>query len=424
MSWLLKIVEGPVKGAEIALVNGMKVKVGSSDACDIVIADGSLPAVAFELDVTEAGVSIIGSTGDARLLPPFEVASFGTTEVAVGPSDEPWKALVRAKPAEPEAAEKPTEAGEPKPAEEPGTEEKPVEEAEDPKTGRKRHGCGCGCLVFVILLALLGGFVWYFWPKIVERYPSADEYRDRVVTCGKSYGSSVWDWCRKLFASDPKADVPEVPPAETLASIASTYGLDLVDRDGAMLLKGNVKRRTERLAIRALALAADPLVTFDLTDDETMKKSTDELLFVVTEGALKAVSASNRVVEIEGYAPSTERLEHAIRSLNADVKGIERLITAGVRVGGQPPAPVAKSSFVAPEKPSANVPGPVTGAPKVKANRDYPIAGILSSPYPCVVLRTGHRLAEGAQLGSATIVRIEADRLVLKDGAAEFEWKP
>jgi len=45
-------------------------------------------------------------------------------------------------------------------------------------------------------------------------------------------------------------------------------------------------------------------------------------------------------------------------------------------------------------------------------------------PYPCVVLRTGLRLAEGAQIGTATIVRIEADRLILRDGKTEFAWRP
>ena len=67
MNWLLKIAEGPMKGAEIALVGGTRVKVGASDACDIVVADATLGEVAFELDVTESGVTLIRP--DGKVLP-------------------------------------------------------------------------------------------------------------------------------------------------------------------------------------------------------------------------------------------------------------------------------------------------------------------------------------------------------------------
>mgnify|MGYP003314270966 CR=1 FL=1 len=75
MSWLLKIVEGPMKGAEVALVDGLKVKVGSGDSCDIVVADRSLDEVAFELDATESGVTLTRPSGETQLLAPFEVVS-------------------------------------------------------------------------------------------------------------------------------------------------------------------------------------------------------------------------------------------------------------------------------------------------------------------------------------------------------------
>ena len=71
MSYLLKIVEGPMKGAEIALVPGTRVKVGSADSCDIVVADASLPGVAFELDVTDSAVTLILPAGDAKTMHPF-----------------------------------------------------------------------------------------------------------------------------------------------------------------------------------------------------------------------------------------------------------------------------------------------------------------------------------------------------------------
>ena len=43
MNFLLKIVEGPNKGAEIALVEGVVVSLGKRDDCDIVLADATLP---------------------------------------------------------------------------------------------------------------------------------------------------------------------------------------------------------------------------------------------------------------------------------------------------------------------------------------------------------------------------------------------
>ena len=87
MSWMLKVTEGPLKGAEIALVDGMRAKVGSSDACDIVIADATLAAEAFDLDVSPAAVTLVEPDGKATELLPFEARSFGTTTFVVGPED-------------------------------------------------------------------------------------------------------------------------------------------------------------------------------------------------------------------------------------------------------------------------------------------------------------------------------------------------
>ena len=52
------------------------------------------------------------------------------------------------------------------------------------------------------------------------------------------------------------------------------------------------------------------------------------------------------------------------------------------------------------------------------------IAGILTAPYPCVVMRNGHRVMEGAQIGTAILEKIEADRLVLSEAGKTFEWRP
>lgn len=420
MNWLLKIVDGPMKGAEIALLGGRRTSVGSDDACDLVIADQSLAAKAFELDVSDTAVTVLVEGGEAKVLHPFEVRSFGTTAIAVGPAEGAWQPLVYPKPEEVETkgvgeegvgqegekAEAETEAEGKADGEAEGEAEKP------PKRRRK----GCGCLLGLILLALVIFLLWFFWGRIVDRWPVAETYRAKAVETVKG-----WWHAGKRLVVKPE---PVVVKGPTLEEIAATYALAYTPADGEKAparLSGNVTLRTERLAIRALALADDPTVKLDLTDDESLLTSANELLFAATEGSLKASAASNRVVTVTGFAPSAEKLESVIRALSADVPAVERLDTSSVRVGGTPPAEVAETSF-AETKPE---PKAAPRAKKIAPSKpDYPIAGLLTKPYPCVVMRDGHRLCAGAQIGTAEIVRIETDRLVLKDGDREFDWKP
>ena len=411
MSWLLKIVEGPMAGAEVALVNGTRVKVGTSDDCDIVIVDASLPD--FTLDVAEGAVTLLTASGETRVLKPFEIESRGQTAFAIGPAEGTWQPLVRPAPTPASApapeSDEPVVAPEPeKPADaEKKQEDTPVPEEE--KTSRRR-GCGClvACLILLLML-LLAVLAWYYWPQVRERCPVVAEHVETTIV-------KVRGWITSATAKQ-EAAVPKAGP--TLEEIARQYGLELLRKGDNPLLKGNVRLRTERLAIRALALDENAQTVFDLTDDESLKASSDELLFVVTEGALKAVSASNRVVALSGYAPNASELERAIRALNADVPGIDRLETSAIQVGGTPPQAVAKTKFAAPAVKAVAVPN---AAPVAK--KDYPVAGIITRPYPLVVMRNGLRLAEGAQIGTAVIERIEEDRLVLRDGKTTFEWRP
>ena len=454
MGFLLKIVEGPMKGAEIALVEGLRVSVGSGDDCDIVLADGSLPAHAFDLDVTATAVTLVRGD-ETQTLTPFEIVDVGTTAFAVGPAEGPWN-LARAtrepadgatgatgelaadatsakpgaagakpgeaadgaagvKPGLGKAGAKPGEAADGAAGVKPGLGKagaKPGEaEASGNASERRRRGCLFPALLIILFLFLLVGLLFLFWPRVRAVCPAAETAR--VAVARQSRGA--WDWakglCRDVRAHCAKP-APVVAPGPRLAEIAAQHGLTLTARDGAPLLAGNLKRRTERLAIRSLALADDPNVRFDLTDDESLKAAANELLFVVTEGALKAVAASNRVVTLAGRIPTATALTKAVRALNADVKGIERLETAAVTVGGAVPA-AADEAEAKPQRRTAKPSSP-----------DYPIAGILTAPYPCVVLRNGMRLTEGASLGTARLVKIAADKLTLKDGGATVEWKP
>lgn len=415
MNWLLKIVDGPMKGAEIALLGGRRTSVGSGDDCDLVIADQSLSARAFELDVSDTAVTVLAEGGEAKVLHPFEVRAFGTTAIAVGPAEGAWQPLVYPK-AEEEKAE--VEAEKPAPEPEKAEPEAEAAEEEKPDGGEpepKRRRRGCGCLLMLILLALVIFLLWFFWGRIAGKWPVVETYRMKSAEVLKSW----WSAGRDLVVKPE----PVVEKGPSLEEIASTYGLAYTaagEGNAPAKLSGNVARRTERMAIRALALADDPTVKLDLTDDESLLLSANELLFVATEGSLKAVSASNRVVTVTGYAPTAERLEAVIRALAQDVPSAERLDTSAIRVGGPAPKTVEGTSFAASPEPVRKA-----AAPKKSAARpDYPIAGLLTKPYPCVVMRNGLRLCEGAQVGSAVIVSIGADRLVLKEGNREFEWRP
>ena len=388
MSWLLKVVEGPAKGAEIALLADSHLRVGSSADCDIVIGDASLAPLAFELEVSEDAVMLISPDGTQTPMKPLEIRDFGTTAVAVGSGEEPWGELVRPAPVveEPPAPDAAASEGAPK-----------AESAATPD--EKKKPCRRSPLVrivetvvLVLLLLLLAALVWFLWLRTGE-------------------GGDV-----------PAEPVRTVAPAVTLKDIAVQHGLSFGTEDGVPVLSGNLRRRTERLAIRALALAADSRCRFRLTDDETLLKASGELLFAYTDGALWASAASNGVVSIAGHAPDAAALKRALRALDADVKGVERVDATGVKVGG--PTPVgresAKLAFRSERIPEAKSAEPERKAPR----RNYPIAGILTAPYPCVVMRDGHRVMEGALIGNALLLRIESDRLVLKDGGNEFEWKP
>jgi len=425
-----------MKGAEIALVEGVAVSFGSGDDCDVIVQDATVPAKACEIEVDATGVRIAVGGGSSESLPAFEIRSFGTTSFAVGPVDGEWQDLIKpvrpaVERADPETADAPV----PEDVESASRrKEEAPSDADATGTSRRRKTGFVTALLVLLLLVLIVLLAWLFWPRIVEKCPKVESARVLCVEKGKAWYAASRTWVSEKMSSKTAKDSTSSVAPMSLADLASTHGLVLTNYPLSSihypLLQGNLKRRTERLAIRALALSADPSVKFDLTDDETLFSSSSELLFACSDGALKVDAAKNRVVTISGYAPSCEALERAIRALNADVKGIDRLDTSHVRVGGTAPAAVAKTPFVreAPpgEHPVVAIPAHTPEPPvkKTEKAQDYPIAGILTAPYPCVVMRNGVRLVEGAQIGRAVLVKIEADKLTLRDGNQDVEWKP
>ena len=144
MNFLLKIVEGPNKGAEIALVEGVAVTFGKGDDCDVVLADSTLPEEPLSVEASADGVTV-----DGRPAEPFEVMTSGATSFAVGPADAPWGALKWPKSEEEETGKEGagnsehgtgSEEGSPTRDAGPATEEKPDSSDEAPAK-KGRGGC-------------------------------------------------------------------------------------------------------------------------------------------------------------------------------------------------------------------------------------------------------------------------------------------
>ena len=131
MSFLLKIVEGPNKGAEIALVEGVAVTLGKGEDCDIVLADPTMPEAPITVEASADGVAVGGEP-----LESFSVKTFGATSFAVGPADAPWGELTWPKAEDREVQDGKRESESPVRADPPAPEEPPREEEE----GKKKRG--------------------------------------------------------------------------------------------------------------------------------------------------------------------------------------------------------------------------------------------------------------------------------------------
>jgi hypothetical protein len=58
------------------------------------------------------------------------------------------------------------------------------------------------------------------------------------------------------------------------------------------------------------------------------------------------------------------------------------------------------------------------------AHPEMPVAGILTVPYPCLVLSDGARAMEGARFGEYVVEKIESDRVTVRGREGIFIWRP
>ena len=408
MNFLLKIVEGPNRGAEIALVEGVAVTLGKGDECDIVLADSTMPEEPLSIEAADDAVTVNGER-----LEQFAVKTIGATSFAVGPADSPWGELkwpkkeeISRKDAEPAEAQSGKDESSGRAAEAQSAEagEENLGDSATPREEKKRHGC-LGCLLWAVLLVLLlGALAWFFRATVRPYAEKALAYaRESLHLGGWTGGSGIG------------AALPM-----TLSEVASSYGLELEENDGQAKLSGNLKTRAERLRATAEAYEARPGVDLDLSDDESFKTSADDALFTITEGAIKVVAATNRVLSIAGTSSSPFALKRILESLNNDLPKLRDVDAAGVVYGKVP-------GNAAGDNDDGEALIGVTHAKRRAARAkdpSLPVCGILTTPYPCLVMRDGSRVLEGASLGGNVIVKIEADAVTVTNATGRFTWKP
>ncbi len=419
MNYLLKIVQGANAGAEIALADGI-VTFGSSDSCDIVLADSSLAAEAFAIETTDTGVSLKElPDGEAKKIDLYTLFSFGNSSFAVGENGAAWPELKSPEPpSSPEqpAADTETDGSDSTPPSSsdtpPSTDGEPRPGTEEPRPteGKRSSRRSClGCLLVLLLLLVffaIGYFLALRYGRVWESVPFVREELDTPAA-----------------EKDPPAAESE-HPADTLAAWAATNGVAVSEKDGETVLYGNFAKRADRLNFAQDAYERDANLILDLSDDETLKAGVEEVLFVITEGRTKLEVATNRVVKLAGRARSRDELLQTVATICTDVNHVRVVDDMAVVCddGKRTDAPTryqALSSQAARKHPFVT-PAPKPGMPEPKC----PVAGVILMPYPCLVLRDGSRAAEGSMVGEFKVEKIEADKVTLKRGEETVTWKP
>ena len=410
MNYLLKIVEGPNKGAEVALVEGVAVTLGKGDDCDIVLVDPTMPDTPLNVEATAGGVMV-----DGKPVEQFEVMTSGDTSFAVGPAGTPWGALKWPKAGEPETTGgESSPSGDSSPASEEPTGSPTTEPTDHPTTepsNRRRGGC-CGCLVALFLvLAAVAVLCWFFRDRIRE----SDRF-EQFAKIGKG-------WYSRFTRESRDAKVPG-EKRESLSDIAGKYGLRLVESNGVSTVVGNLRTRRDRLAATAEAYQAKPWVELDLTDDESFRSAAEDALFTYTEGALKVAAATNRFLRIAGMSPSPLSLKRTLEALNADLPRLRGADVSGVVMGVVPAAPAEPEDDAVIAGDNGFSVKRTSVRKSRKGSPALPVCGILTAPYPCLVMRDGRRVMEGAPFGDAVVVEIGADSVTLTNSTGRFIWKP
>jgi len=429
VSFVLRIVGGPNKGAEIALPEGVAVTLGKSDACDVVLADATLPDESLTLAAAPDGVTL-----DGAALEPFAVVERGATAFAVGPADKAWgelkwpeRATGNEESASAEAAADKRGTGNEDAASSNvshlASEAKPAPSA-PPREKKKRPGC-LGCLLWtVLLLVVLGALGWFFRHEAQPYVEKARPYVERA----KPYAERMKAYAGRMISKfssrseeacepgDPSLPDDSIPP---LQEIVQRYNLSQTDRAGRTVLVGDFATRAERLVATAEAYAACPGIELDFCDDESLTTAATDTLALVGEQELRVVAATNRVLVLSGKVADLRRTLDALAADLPKLRDVDLSETAVSRSGAGILAGVQEKQE---ENSSSGSPAPLQKKGDVRPS--LPVCGILTTPYPCLVLKSGARVLEGAPLGTWTVARIEADSVTLTNAERSVTWRP
>ena len=393
MKFLLKIVQGPNAGAEVALVEGMNLTFGCGDECDIILSDASVGEKAFELEVTSERVVALMPGGKTVKLEPYHVTQVGASALVVGPQEGAWKTLVWPK----------AEVETPK-----DDEEKVETDDKEPESAKKCFPFGCAFVIFAfIALLALGFFAWKTYPAETEEYSSNAWSGIKQIYCAAS----------EKFKREPIAIVTE--SVESLDDIAKECGFTVVRTGEDVSVKGDFKTRVKRLEATARACAAHPGVKVDFADAESLVLAVNEFLFLVTEDKLKLEKLEGRKAFLSGRVSSRAHLEKILKSMSEDIPKISEVDCSSVSLD---PTVCALDSMDGAngEKSFSKRKNAAKSTPAPK----MPIAGILTIPYPCLVLNDGTRAMEGARFGEFTIEKIKPDSITVRGADGTFEWRP
>ena len=198
------------------------------------------------------------------------------------------------------------------------------------------------------------------------------------------------------------------------------YGLSSTNLDGKTVLSGDFATRAERLIATAEAYEACPGIELDFSDAVSLKTAIEDT-FAMLDGAaaLKVADITNRVAVITGNLASPADLTRILGAIAADVPKLRDVDVAEVELDGAGLAGLETTD----ERRGDGASRVSRPASKAEAPA-LPVCGILTAPYPCLVLRSGARVMDGAPLGEWTVARIEADSVTLTNAERSVTWNP
>ena len=357
MNVLLKIIAGPNTGAEVILPEGVRISLGRSDDCDIILADDTLPAKACEIEASSSAAEIFNYDGTDESLKFFHVKHLSqVSAIAIGPETGEWEALVY--------SAKKEEAS-------PSEEEPQVSQA-SPEPFKPKRKCS-----FKILLAIvmLGAAMVFFFGMNFSEEVSLEPIEDKVID-----------------------------PMEGLLEMAGRYNLSVSETSGAVVVSGVLPTQKDRIAATAEAYRTMKGIKLEIGDDESISHGAAETLRLVGAFGLSVEGAKGGRLSLKGAIAGKEDLMRALEAIRAEVPYLKDIVCSNVMVACDLPDRV-------PVKVELR-------QPQIK------VAGIIAYPHPCIVLKDGTRLAEGAEIGGFSIEKISAESVLVRSAEGVIKWQP